>query len=287
QFRTVRRLGTGTQATVRLALYTPTGQAFAVKAFRRPKRPLSASAATLKTAGPESGVTAELLVRRRLQLAGPHPCQEHIHFVTEEKAYLVFELCAGMDLQHCMQARGGCFPEDEARPIIATVLRTLTYLHGIGIVHRDVKPANILVRDPNRIAETLCLADFGGAFVADPALGSSPILQPTAPRDHPLTMHTITGTPYFLPPELVMGLPYGPKVDCWALGCTAHAVLVGETPFASAANLAELYGMIQAGELHLPGSVSDEARGFLSMLLQPDPAARASAAAALGHPWLA
>ncbi|KAI9023939.1 kinase-like domain-containing protein [Hyaloraphidium curvatum] len=103
-------------------------------------------------------------------------------------------------------------------------------------------------------------------------------------------MHSLAGTPFFLPPEMVRGAPYTASVDAWALGCTAYQILFGCTPFQKKAEtLADLYAGIARAELEFPEDVevSGAAKDFLSRLLDADAASRSTVTGALAHPWIA
>jgi serine/threonine protein kinase len=127
---------------------------------------------------------------------------------------VVMPLVNGDDLRHILQ-RGG-LDARRAVTLLAQVARALTYIHAAGILHRDVKPENILVT--RRAGQPWALlTDFGLAWVAD---------------GQQLTRSTqMLGTPAYVAPELMAGRPYGPAVDVYALGVTAYELLAGRRPF--------------------------------------------------------
>ncbi|KAI9023905.1 kinase-like domain-containing protein [Hyaloraphidium curvatum] len=283
QYRAVSLLGAGAQATVRLATRGD-GALYALKTYYKEDGGASSR-----------GAANELAVRNKLKALGHanHPHIVHLveNFVAEDRTYFVFEYAPGTDLAQCLQARGGVLPEWEARRIIASVLGTLSFLHSVGIVHRDVKPANILVRDPARLAETLCLTDFGGAHVSDspnPANITSGLPSFATSRSLAKAMQSCAGTPLYLPPEIVLGLAYDHKVDSWATGCVLWNLLFGASPFEHGlASFDELYARIMKASLDFPdGGASESCRSFLRALLDPDPSRRPSCAEALDHSWL-
>ncbi|KAI9026341.1 kinase-like domain-containing protein [Hyaloraphidium curvatum] len=264
----LRHIGSGTQASVREA-ERPDGTRVAVKAYR------------LDTFGRAFRREAAVLYRHR---GHPHFVRMLEAFSAGGKGYIVEELVRGPDLQ-CFLGERGPLPVPLARGIARSILQALAELHAAGTVHRDVKPANVLVRDPAFVAESLCLADFGSAHVGDVAGSSpedSPVLKITTDG-----MTTIAGTPYYLAPELVRGEAYDSGVDIWALGCLVWQVLTGETPFQSSRTFEELYTSIATTDPEFPSCMDEPLRSFLSCLLERDPAGRAAAAAALAHPWLA
>lgn len=86
-------------------------------------------------------------------------------------------------LQGYLKSHGDKLPEDEARIIICRLFEALVILHQHCIVHRDIKPSNMLIRDPGRCAETVCLADFGSAYISD----DDPEVHPKPPVVVPAT----------------------------------------------------------------------------------------------------
>lgn len=173
---------------------------------------------------------------------------------------------------------GGPFTERSAALVIATILNALMYIHEHGIVHRDVKPANLLMSDDSENA-SLVLVDFGSSFS-----GKSSKAYGTDGKE---AMKTIAGTPFYLAPEIVKGQTYNEKVDIWSVGCIAYQLLCGQTPFQAARGFQELYSRIQRAEFSFPTDlpISDLAKDFIKSLLIVDPAHRPTALQAMGHPW--
>lgn len=141
-------------------------------------------------------------------------------FETSSKWYIVSRICSGGDLLSYIQRTGRpTLLENDARLVVKILLETLAYLHHHEVVHRDLKPVNILLRDPNNLA-SLCLVDFGSSFVTH--VKESPDLwggMPTTPIEFPTSpgsstdlssgeaivdlvvgdgpdMKTLTGTPF-------------------------------------------------------------------------------------------
>ncbi|KAI9023909.1 kinase-like domain-containing protein [Hyaloraphidium curvatum] len=301
-YRMLRPLGHGTQATVRLAELAQTGELFACKAYKKPRMKLHPRSA----GAPDEASDFDLLIRRKLWIFQhlawfPRIVRLVEHFQTESSYYFIFEYAQGLTLQHLKDNRGGRLPEGEVRPVVAALLETIATLHEHGVVHRDVKPANMLLRDAAKPAESLCLADFGSAYVAavpTPAALFTPPPKLDNAEHIPIArsssdsrvqeMYTLAGTPFFLPPEIVRGEPYSAKVDTYSLGCCVFELLYGRTPFQGAQSLGELYERIAAGHLEFPAHppVSEAARDFIACLLRSDPDQRLSAKEAMAHPWV-
>ncbi|KAI9002214.1 kinase-like domain-containing protein [Hyaloraphidium curvatum] len=258
-YRVLNRLGAGAQGGVRLAV-GPAGLC-AIKTLE----------------APAGDARAAETVRRMKAVWNIVP--EHPHIVrlldcfrTRSKVYFVNEFCAGGDLAKYLSQHGSRIDEDGAREISRSLLSALEWLHSRSIVHRDVKPANVLLRDASRPAETLCLADFGSCFVENPE------------RD----VEEGQGTPFYLAPELVRGIPYGPGVDLWSFGCIFYELLFGTRPFSLTGSFEDLYGGILRAEYRVPddSAASTSALEFLASLLTAEPAARLSASDALRCPWM-
>ncbi|KAI9005530.1 kinase-like domain-containing protein [Hyaloraphidium curvatum] len=207
----------------------------------------------------------------RAHAGHPHLLRYIECFETPSRFYKVMEHCPGGTLAAHAAARGGRLTEAETRRACGIILGTVAYLHLHGIVHRDIKPTNLLLRSEGDLG-SLAFADFAGSHLD--SLDES--------------LFTLFRSPQYLAPEIVRGLPYTSAVDVWSVGCIAHELLHGEPPFASAASMTELYSHIAAAVLPRPGAadVSPLAAGFVMHLLRPDPADRPTAADALRHPWL-
>uniref|UniRef100_A0A671U5E6 Doublecortin-like kinase 3 n=1 Tax=Sparus aurata TaxID=8175 RepID=A0A671U5E6_SPAAU len=163
----------------------------------------------------------------------------------------------------------GKFSEAEAGLMVSDMSEALNYIHCRSIVHRDLKPENLLVRITAGICR-LKLGDFGLAMVV-----TEPVF-------------TICGTPTYVAPEI---LCYGVAVDVWALGVILYILLCGFPPFRSRdRDQEELFQLIKQGQLHFLSPywdpISDDARGLVSALLQPDPTVRLNAQQTLQNPWV-
>ncbi len=162
----------------------------------------------------------ELLARFRREaealarVAGEGIVPVHEAGVEKGRLYIVLGLMPGGSLEARLKARGR-LEWREAAALVAKLARALDRCHEAGIIHRDVKPANVLFDEEDRP----CLADFGLARDLD------------AVR---LTVSgTVIGSPAFMPPEQINGEKVGPSADVYALGVTLHLLVTGELPFKS------------------------------------------------------
>ena len=132
--------------------------------------------------------------------------------------WLVMEYVEGTDLSELIRRRGRLSPDDVA-PILAQVASALAAAHGAGIVHRDVKPSNILVAPDGQVK----LSDFGIARTSsDPALTQTGL---------------VTGSPAYLSPEVASGQQATPASDVWSWGATLFHALEGHPPYQVGDNL--------------------------------------------------
>jgi len=138
--------------------------------------------------------------------------------------FLVMELVSGGSAQAALRKRGP-LPWDEAVAIVADACAGLAAAHAVGILHRDVKPANILLA-ADGVGK---LADFGLAKALDPRLAG------------PYSGEVVLGTPGYMSPEQCRALPLDARSDLYSLGCTLHALLTGQAPFESRAKVEVLY----------------------------------------------
>ncbi|MFB6550074.1 serine/threonine-protein kinase [Streptomyces sp. NPDC056405] len=169
------------------------------------------------------------------------------------RPWIVMELVRGLSLSDQLEAEGPLEPRRAAR-IGAEVLAALRAAHGAGVLHRDVKPANVLLANDGRVV----LTDFGIAMVE----GSSA-----------LTMTgEVIGSPEFLAPERALGRTPGPESDLWSLGVLLYAAVEGASPFRQDTPLSTLRAIVDE-ELpppHRAGALAP----VIERLLRKDPADR-------------
>ncbi|QTD97592.1 serine/threonine-protein kinase [Streptomyces cyanogenus] len=169
------------------------------------------------------------------------------------RPWIVMELVRGLSLADQLEAEGP-LPPQRAAHIGAEVLSALRAAHAAGVLHRDVKPANVLLANDGRVV----LTDFGIATVEGSAA---------------LTMTgEVIGSPEYLAPERALGRTPGPESDLWSLGVLLYAAVEGVSPFRQATPLSTLRAAVDE-ELPPPrwaGPLTPVIRG----LLRKDPAER-------------
>jgi serine/threonine protein kinase len=187
---------------------------------------------------------------------------------------MVMEYCPGNELFDVILARR-FFNEDDARPIFAQICRALYYLHSLNIIHRDVKPENVLISNiinPATGEAVAKLLDFG--LSKNAAAGSA--------------AKTFVGTPCYLAPEVEytakgLGGTYGLPADCWSLGAVLYVMLVARFPEFEQDYTGKVVVKLPPA---LFNNISSEAKDLIRSLMNTNPAARLTMAGALMHPWL-
>jgi serine/threonine protein kinase len=215
QYRVLRRLGSGGMAVVYEAEDPVIERRVAVKMM---PPALTRDASALKRFLLEAKSTGKL----------NHPNVVAIHQVGvhEGAHYIVMELVEGGSVGDQMRRRGGPLPWPEATRIVADACKGLAAAHKSGLIHRDIKPGNILRTPPDGPAK---LADFGLVKVLD---GMAP-----GGRHESITgTGIVVGTPHYMSPEQCRAQELDARSDIYGLGATYFALLAGSSPFAHIAN---------------------------------------------------
>ncbi|NXI09357.1 STK36 kinase, partial [Irena cyanogastra] len=161
----------------------------------------------------------------------------------------------------------GTLPEDQVQTIAAQLISALYYLHSHRILHRDMKPQNILLGKDGVVK----LCDFGFA---------------RAMSIHTMVLTSIKGTPLYMSPELVEERPYDHTADLWSVGCILYELFVGTPPFYTN-SIFQLVSLIIKDPVKWPTTMSPVFKSFLQGLLMKDPHQRLSWPELLSHPFIA
>jgi eukaryotic-like serine/threonine-protein kinase len=198
-----------------------------------------------------------------------HPNAVLVHDAGEHdgQPYLVMELVHGRTLADLVASEGP-LPFEDAIAITTGILDVLAVAHRQGLVHRDVKPANVLLPDDGGVK----LADFGIAKALDDAATGL------------TTSGTVIGTASYLAPELVEGRAASPASDVYAVGCLLYALLAGDPPFTGEHAVAVAYAHRHTPVPDLRSrrpDLPDDLRAVVERSLAKDPAQRYPDAAAM------
>ncbi|MFJ6483538.1 serine/threonine-protein kinase [Streptomyces sp. NPDC091682] len=252
RYRLLSRLGEGGMGTVWRALDETLHREVAVKEVRAP-------------AGLGGDDIARMYGRlqREAWAAARIPDRNvvTVHDVVMEdgRPWIVMELVRGQSLADLLREEGALSPRYAAH-IGAEVLGALRAAHAVGVEHRDVKPANVLIADDGRVV----LSDFGIAMVE----GST----------HLTMTGEVVGSPEYLPPERALGRSSGPESDLWSLGVMLYAAVEGISPFRQDSALNTLRSVVEE-EPPVP-TRAGPLTPVIAGLLRKEPAERTPAAEA-------
>ena len=210
----------------------------------------------------------QFLLEAKLLYNLRHPCFPTVkdYFEHRGRHYLVMDLIAGASLQSIIESETRV-AETELQWMLDQILEGLAYLHAAGIVHRDIKPGNIMVE---KVARRAVLVDFG-------------IARGTARGVHTIAVARAAFTPHMAPPEQYRGELSTPATDLFQVGATAYYALTGVLP-------PESIGLRSDADLPDPrahfASVSRNAAAIIVRAMSLLPAARHASAAAMRAQWL-
>jgi serine/threonine-protein kinase len=256
RWRVLRPLGEGAMGTVWLAVDDAGGQAAAIKRFAQDPDLQGAAFDEAR-----ERFLAEAALGRRLD----HPDIVRIldAGAATDALWLAMEAVPGGSLARYTRAPR-LLPEPLVLRLGARVAGALAHAHAAGVVHRDVKPSNVLVHWPT---DTVKLADFGVARLADAAQTRTGL---------------VMGSPAYMAPEQLAGAPASPAADLYALGVMLFELLTGRLPF-DADSLGEL--LRQVADVPAPDlaalrpALPADAASLIGALLAKSPAARPAGAA--------
>ncbi|KAK9028199.1 hypothetical protein V6N11_068010 [Hibiscus sabdariffa] len=187
----------------------------------------------------------------------------------------------------------GCLDEDMGRVYIAEVVLALEYLHSLNVIHRDLKPDNLLIGQDGHIK----LTDFGLSKVglinstddlSGPSFSSSGFMEDDEPKEQSSPKrerrqkHSVVGTPDYLAPEILLGMGHGSTADWWSVGIILFELLVGLPPF-NAETPQLIFDNIMNRNIpwpKIPEEMSYEAYDLIDKLLTENPFQRLGATGA-------
>lgn len=175
----------------------------------------------------------------------------------------LLECCGGGSLEQLL--KNGALIESSAKRVVCGVLEGLRHMHGLGFLHRDVKPENVLFRRTGEVV----LVDFGlAAGIDDEAMALRP------------------GTAGYTAPEVISGEAHSRPSDLFSTGCLLYKALYGRPAFPGTSQESTLRRNLRCMPFFTK-DISEEALNLVTWLLQPQPVCRPSSASqALAHAWL-
>ncbi|XP_018650995.1 serine/threonine kinase [Schistosoma mansoni] len=194
----------------------------------------------------------------------------HEVFYREDSVVLILDLVTGGEL-FARVADCERLSEEEASNFVQQILLGVQHMHGLGIVHLDLKPENIMIED--LASRKIKIIDFGLARVLNPNE----------------SFQDMAGTPEFCAPEIVNFDPITFATDMWAVGVLTYILLTGISPFAGDTQLETFQNILDCivdysrEEMQ---NVSDLAKDFIQKLLVKNPRKRSTVNECLQHPWI-
>ncbi|XP_051137839.1 probable serine/threonine protein kinase IRE [Andrographis paniculata] len=286
-FEIMKPISRGAFGLVFLARKRATGDLFAIKVLKK--------ADMIRKNAVES-ILAERDIL--ISVCNPFVVRFFYSFTCRENLYLVMEYLNGGDLFSLLRNLG-CLEDDMARVYIAEVVLALEYLHSLSVVHRDLKPDNLLIGPDGHLK----LTDFGLSKVGlinstDDLSGPSALLGDdktnstvhSSPKREHRKEHSVVGTPDYLAPEILLGMEHGATADWWSVGAILFELLVGMPPF-NAETPQQVFNNIINRDIpwpKVPDEMSYEAYDLINKLLHENPVQRLGATGTgevKGHPY--
>nr|XP_011464482.1 PREDICTED: probable serine/threonine protein kinase IREH1 [Fragaria vesca subsp. vesca] len=278
-FEIIKPISRGAFGRVFLAKKRTTGDLFAIKVLKK--------ADMIRKNAVES-----ILAERDILISvrNPFVVRFFYSFTCRENLYLVMEYLNGGDLYSLLRNLG-CLDEDVARVYIAEVVLALEYLHSLCVVHRDLKPDNLLIAHDGHIK----LTDFGLSKVglinstddlSGPAVSETSLLGEDE-SEQSMSEHqrerrkkrSAVGTPDYLAPEILLGTGHAATADWWSVGVILFELIVGIPPF-NAEHPQTIFDNILNRNIpwpRVPEELSPEAADLIDQLLTEDPNQRLGA----------
>ncbi|KAE9251085.1 hypothetical protein PF004_g2654 [Phytophthora fragariae] len=266
QWKRGELIGEGTFGKVYKGLNISTGELFALKEIEIHSSPNADQVTQMQKLGEEIALMNNLSHKHIVRYKGSHRAANHF--------FIFMEYVPGGSLASMLK-QFDAFSEDLIRIFTRQIVQGVIYLHQMGIIHRDIKGANVLVNEQG----VSKLADFGCSKQIPQMLTTS--LEES--------LRSIRGSIPWMAPEVVKQTGHGYKADIWSIGATVIEMATAKHPWPHCHNgLAAMYSIAMAtAPPPLPENLSPEAKSFLQRCFCIDPEERATVLELAEHPFLA
>lgn len=264
QFELLRSVGKGAFGKVRIVKHKKSKELYALKYINKEKCI-------------RQGAVKNTFLERDMLEAIEHPLIVNLRysFQDDENMFMVLDLMLGGDLKFLLR-KCGRMPEEWVQFYCAELIVSLDYLHKQGIVHRDIKPDNLLLDEKGHIH----LTDFNVAAYL--------------PEDRE-KLNSFAGTVSYMAPEVLKRAGYREEVDWWSVAVVAFELLFGKRPFRASSGKEVMYKIVHS-QYRFPSNssrdISSECTDFISKCLELDVSKRLGCGAngvddLKSHPWFA
>ncbi|MCJ1416280.1 hypothetical protein MMC32_002615 [Xylographa parallela] len=189
----------------------------------------------------------------------------------EDSLYMVLEMCKkGVVMKVDIHTKADPYDSESCRCWFRDLILGIEYLHAQGVVHRDIKPDNLLLTEE----DVLKIVDFGVSEMFE--------------KESDMMTAKSAGSPAFLPPELCVsrhGGVSGKAADIWSMGVTLYCLYFGKIPFERTGVL-DLYESIKNDELPLESECDEDFKDLIHKVLEKDPSKRIQMPELRDHPWV-
>lgn len=208
------------------------------------------------------------------QIEHPNIIQIYEYFEVEDSYFVIVELAKGYELMDAIIELDK-FNEKQAICIMEQLFSSVSYMHSIGILHRDLKLENIMTENKTLREINIKLIDFGSAYCI-------------SKNNYSKKLKLKVGSPYYMAPEVING-NYDIRCDNWSVGVIMYILLTGEPPFFGETN-SETFEKVKKGEIDVTKKqwirLSENAKDLIQKFLTLDVNKRITVQQALKHPWI-